>query len=327
MDKNKYSLVYYVIIFVVVQILLLAIVGLWIMRYVANNMVMNKIGEQYSIKVPYQGSVPILIIGLVLLLLVIIGMSLLFRYLSIQFRKTKMYDNFIANVTHELKTPLASIRLYVDTITKRNLSKDNLESFINRIRKETKRLDGLVDKILDVAKIDQKEMKYNCKTYSSYSFFQNIFDKLHHEYKDTSIDYRMDLGQTKCLVDKDSIYRMFKNLVDNSKKYTRRETEIDIKLYIEDNDIKIIYQDNGIGLPSEEEKKIFRKFYRADNTNGGNVKGSGLGLYFVKKVIDYHGGDIEADSSQNMKNQGLTFYITLPTKDSLNSYRKRKLMG
>jgi len=322
--NKKYSLIYYIIIFVVVQLIWLAIVGLWIARYVANHMILKKIGERYSIHISYTGSVSILVIGLGLLVLAIIGMSLLFRHLNLQFKRTKMYDDFIANVTHELKTPLASINLYLDTITKRDVSEEQLNNFINRMQKDTNRLNELINKILDVAKIDQKEKEYSCQVKDTTDLFKKVFDELQIQYPDINININIEEDDSQCLLDREAILTVLKNLVDNSRKYSKEGPEIKIKLWTTKNWIKITYIDNGIGIPAGDEKKIFNKFYRSDKKKFGKVGGSGLGLYIVKEIIKYHRGKIKA-TSEGIE-QGTKFIIDLPRYESLSSRQKKNLL-
>ena len=322
--QKKYSLFYYIFIFVVVQLIWLAIVGLWIARYIANHLILKKIGERYSIHISYTGSVSILVIGLGLLVLAIIGMSLLFRHLNIQFKRTKMYDDFIANVTHELKTPLASINLYLDTIIKRNVSEEKLNNFVNRMQKDTNRLNELINKILDVAKIDQKEKEYSCQVEDTTAVFDDIFNELRNLYSDINIFIDIAENDSHCILDREAFVTVFKNLIDNSRKYSKEEPEIGIKLWTTKNWIKISYKDNGIGIPAGDEKKIFNKFYRSDRKKFGKVGGSGLGLYIVKEIIKYHSGKIKATSEG--LNGGTEFIINLPRIESLSSRKKKKLL-
>lgn len=322
--NKKYSLIYYVIIFVVVQLIWLAIVGLWIARYVANHMILKKIGERYSIHISYTGSVSILVIGLSLLVLALVGMSLLFRYLSIQFKRTRMYDNFIANVTHELKTPLSSIKLYLDTLYKRNLPREKINKFVNRMQDDTNRLNELINKILDVAKIDQKEKEYSCKIEKTEQVFKDIFKKLEKQYDRIHITTNVEQNESKCAVDRKAMLTVFKNLIDNSLKYSREEPEINIELLTNKNWLQIKYQDNGIGIPSSDEKQIFNKFYRSKRENFKNVRGSGLGLYIVREIIKYHKGRIKASSQDIM--EGTVFTIEIPQYNALNFRQKKKLL-
>ncbi|HMA62320.1 MAG TPA: HAMP domain-containing sensor histidine kinase, partial [bacterium] len=214
--NKKYSLFYYIFIFVMVQLIWLAIVGLWIARYVANHLILKKIGERYSVHIPYTGSVSILVIGLSLLVLAIIGMSLLFRHLNIQFKRTRMYDNFIANVTHELKTPLSSIKLYLDTIFKRDLPPEQIKKFANRMQDETSRLNELINKILDVAKIDQKEKEYSCEVRKVKTVFDEMFEELQELYNSVDIKTEIEVQSDEIIIDEEAFLSLFKNLIDNS---------------------------------------------------------------------------------------------------------------
>jgi len=251
-------------------------------------------------------------------------MSLLFRHLNIQFKRTRMYDNFIANVTHELKTPLSSIKLYLDTIFKRDLPPEQIKKFANRMQDETSRLNELINKILDVAKIDQKEKEYSCEVRKVKTVFDEMFEELQELYNSVDIKTEIEIQGDKIIIDEEAFLSLFKNLIDNSIKYSKKDPQINIKLSKNKNSIKIKYTDNGIGISAKDEKKIFQKFFRSERKEFGKVRGSGLGLYIVREIVKYHLGKIKATSKG--REEGTIFEISLPEYDSLSSRQRKKLL-
>jgi len=324
--KKKYSLVYYVTLFIIIQIAWLSVLGLWIARFVSNYMIMRQIGEQYSTQVQSRGAIAILIVGLVLLIAVSVGISLIFRYLSIQYKLTKLYDNFIANVTHELKTPLSSLQLYLETIKSRDLPKEKQEKFIDIMKNEIARLNKLINTILDIGRIENKKVVYQCAIYDTDQVIHEIFDEIKKQFQLSNISVSIvGKANCQCFLDRSAFKTMFDNLVDNSIKYSKNPANITINLKKMFTKFQIEYSDEGIGLPMGNYNNIFQKFYRVNNKEIPNVKGSGLGLFWVKEIIKYHGGKIKANS--HGINQGINFTIEMPIYINSKNRFVRKLLN
>ncbi len=308
--QKKHSLAYYIVIFVIVQVIWLSIAGLWISRFIINNVRFNKIGEEYAIQIPDGGAVAILVIGLSLLVLALAGMSMLFRFLNVQFNLARLYDNFIANITHELKTPISSMQIAMDTIKTRNLDQNTQQKFLANIEEGTQKLKNLIDNILVISRLEQKVQIFDCGVVEAEDLIKENIKKLAAEYA-VHIHLTSDLTpKTTIVFNKMAFFLIMKNLVDNSIKYSKHDVRILINLSHHKKWIKIVYQDNGSGIPPKMHRKIFRKFYRGKNRNISNVKGTGLGLYLVRELVKYHGGKIKI--LKNKEKQGTTFQIKLP---------------
>lgn len=322
--KKWSSLFSYIFIFIVAQIAWFSLLGLWIYWYVSNYIKFQNVGEGLSPQIISEGpNVFALVSGLILLVFVSLGMSLIFSYLNKQMNITKLYDNFIANVTHELKSPLSSIQLYLETLKSRKVPDQKQKEFIALMLKDTNRLNNLINSILYLSGLEKKKTtkKYphDFRIYIADDVIRKIINSAIDQYKLQSSDVIIT-GQAKCecVIDYNWLEIVFHNLVDNSIKYSNNPVKINVNLYLTEKYFCIDFQDNGIGISNRNQKTIFKKFHRIYNQNSPNVKGTGLGLYWVKELIKYHGGKISVQSEGI--NHGTTFQIELPI---YQSYKKR----
>jgi signal transduction histidine kinase len=310
--KKPRSLFYHISIFALAQIAWLLLLGIWIYWYVSNYIIFEKVGDQVSPQLIYDvvNLVPF-IGGIVLLVGISIGMSLIFRHLNVQLRLHKLYDNFIANVTHELKSPLSSIQLYLETLNSRNVPAEKQKEFYTLMLKDSNRLKYLIDSILEISALEQKNIAHNFHIYNAGDEILNLTKEtiLQFNLPESSITYE---GNANCrfVIDKNALKIVFNNLVDNAIKYSLERPKIILKMKCNLKKVIIEFTDNGIGLASENQKKIFNKFHRIYNKDIPSVKGTGLGLFWSKEIIKKHGGTISASSEG--KNKGTTFKIELP---------------
>jgi signal transduction histidine kinase len=291
--RKRHSLLYHIFIFVLAQIAWLLLLGIWIYWYVTNYIIFEQVGDQLSPQISYEGvNILAFVGGIILLVSISFGMSMTFRHLNIQLKLTNLYDNFIANITHELKSPLSSIQLYLETLLTRDVPVEKRREFYELMIKDAGRLKNLIDSILEISALEQKK----------------------------------DKAAFKIVID---------NLVDNSIKYSTEKPLIKIRLSSSPKFFIMEFEDSGIGIPLNEQKKVFTKFHRIYGKNVPNVKGSGLGLYWVKEIIKNFGGSISVSSEGSQK--GSTFRIELPIYDTTKqryinkllelTRRKAKLMG
>ncbi len=323
--QKKYSQLYAIILFILAQVACLSLLGLWIARFVANHVILKRIGEQYSINIQMGGAIAVFVIGLVLLVAMSVGISLIFRRLRLQQKLTKLYDNFLANITHELKTPLASIQLYLDTLGSRDISRLKQLKFIEYMQKDAGRLNKLINAILEIAQLEKKKNRFHCSTYKADHIVKEIIEEITKQVKlphDTIII--TGSAYCNCVVDKSAFKILFENLVDNAIKYSTDKLKININLQYSSKKCIIEFKDQGIGFPATEKKRIFDKFYRANQPNVPDVRGSGLGLTLVKEIIKYHGGNIRAYSEG--VNRGATFRIELPVYPVSKRHYLNKLL-
>lgn len=250
--------------------------------------------------------------------LIILIMTIFFYILISFLRQKKLTEErneFVSNMTHELKTPIASISLAVQALNDPDIIKnDKLRNFyLNVIQKDSSRLHNMVEKVLQTTLIENKEIALNKEeTELNELVKQSIKNiQLQLEQKNAEIHTFFLAQNHKVYVDKMHMSNVIYNLLDNAIKYTNGKPVIMIKTYNSGEDVVLEVIDNGIGIAKSEQKKIFEKLYRVPSGNVHNVKGFGLGLSYVQKIIQMHDGNISVESEPG---KGSTFRIRLKNK-------------
>lgn len=308
------------IIFILAQLFWLALVGLWIYWYVSNYLIFEKVGEKVSPQINVQApEVFPFVGGLILLVGLSFIMVLIFRHLNVQIRLTSLYDNFIANITHELKSPLSSIQLYLETLKTREVPTEKQKEFFEQMLRDTNRLQNLINSILEISALESKKQRESFAIKSAKDFLPKIIKTSADNFRlaDNVLSISIE-GDSDILIDEHSFKMVFDNLIDNSIKYSTGNLKIWVKITCKENKVEIEFKDNGIGIESKEQKNIFKKFYRIYDSDIPNVKGTGLGLYWIRGIIKNHNGKISVYSEG--KGKGTTFKIILP------SYKTKKLI-
>lgn len=325
--KNKKPLVYYISLFAVAQIAWMSLLGLWIYLYVSNYIIIEKVGDQLSPQITIDTPNALVFSGgIVLIIFIAMGMSLLFRNLGVQIKLTKMYDSFIANITHELKSPLASIQLYLQTLNSREVPAEKQKEFINSMLQDSKRLQNLIDSILEISALEQKRIAHNFEVYNSGEIFNRLLNDSRTQFKVDDKNFVVSGNpDAKCILDPSAIKIVIDNLLDNALKYSTGEIKIDVELKQTGSKFIMFFKDNGIGIPVDEQKQIFNKFHRIYRKDIPSVKGTGLGLYMVKGILKVHGGKISVKSDGI--NTGSTFIIELPIFNGSNQRHLQKLLS
>ncbi|TXI83631.1 MAG: HAMP domain-containing histidine kinase [Crocinitomicaceae bacterium] len=232
-----------------------------------------------------------------------------------QKRLSEIKTDFINNMTHELKTPISTIALSSDMLMRGDFSDDpeKLKRYASIIYKENKRLENQVERVLNVAKMDKETLQLKKESFDMHELLVEVkenfeFNQLEHG---GEIEMNLDATNFKLEVDPVHISNVVFNLLDNAIKYCEVQPHVVLRTKNEKNNFELEISDNGIGIKREDLKLIFDKFYRVPTGNLHNVKGFGLGLYYVKIVIEQHGGSIHVKSSVG---KGTTFTIRLPIK-------------
>jgi len=323
MDKKR-SLTRYVVIFVLAQIAWFSLLGLWIYRFISSRMILKQVDESLSSWVMSEAAnIFTLVFGCVLFLAISIGMSLIFRNFTVQYKITNLYDNFIANITHELKTPLASIQLNLETIKNRNLEHSQMEKFITLMLRDAGRLNRLINTILEVAGLEQKKAVYQCGIFTAGRTMRELIQESRKQFNLSENALNISgRAECECVIDKNSFRILIDNLMDNAVKYSRGPVHIKVNLQCTPKKFIMEFSDKGIGIPSKSLKKIFSKFYRLQRPHAPNVKGTGLGLHWVREIVRYHGGRIKALKSE----KGAAFRIELPVYRVSRKRRLKKLL-
>jgi len=324
--RGKHSLFYHILIFVIAQLVWLLLLGIWIYWYVSNYIVFEKVGEEVSPQLVYdvQNALPF-ILGLILLIGLSFITSLIFRHLNVQLRLTKLYDNFIGNVTHELKSPLSSIQLYLETLKQREVPQEKSKEFINMMMKDADRLQDLINSILEISAQENKKLLLDYRVHQADTIVKELIEESCEKFRVEKENYRI-ISNASCeiVASKDALKVVFDNLVDNAVKYSTIQAKIVVSLICNSKKVAIIFSDLGIGIAAKEQKKIFNKFYRIYKKEIPNVKGTGLGLYRVKEIIKAHDGKITVLSEGEGK--GTTFKLELPAYGAMSKRQLKKFL-
>jgi len=299
-------------VFVLAQLAWLSLLGLWIYWYVSNYIIFEKVGDKLSPQIVAKSvNIVALVSGLILLVAILVAMYLIFIYLNKQLNLTKMYDNFIANVTHELKSPLSSIQLYLETLNMRDVPRARQREFIALMMNDADRLKNLINSILEISGLEQKKIAHSFRVYRAEAIIRVLIDEAIEQFKlPENVIETKGSAPCRCVVDRNALKIVCDNLIDNAIKYTPGAIQMKITLACTHKNFVVEFIDQGVGISAKDQKQIFKKFHRIHNNNIPNVKGTGLGLYWVKEIIKYHGGRVSVFSEG--LNRGSTFRLELP---------------
>ncbi|HLK29741.1 MAG TPA: HAMP domain-containing sensor histidine kinase [Puia sp.] len=246
-------------------------------------------------------------------LLIIAAFYITVRTLLVQKKLSEIKNDFINNMTHEFKTPLATISLAVDALRNEKVAQDRQKSeyFSSIIKEENKRMNKQVETILQAALMDRQELQLNLQPVHVHEIIQDIADnfKLQLDDKKGRADLQMNAKNDLLEVDEVHFTNLISNLVDNAIKYSNDNLIIKISTHSTKKNLVIRLEDNGIGMNKETQRRIFEKFYRAHTGNVHNVKGFGLGLSYVKTIVDAHFGKIKVESTVG---KGTSFTMEFP---------------
>lgn len=216
--------------------------------------------------------------------------------------------NFLLSVTHELKSPLASIKLYLQTILKRELDPAQQKSFITNSLKDIERLDDLVENMLLATKIESNSYTFPKENFNLSELVNSVAGRLQvHTCSSQIIKLSVQQG-ISLLGDKFALTSVVTNLIENAVKYSPPCAEVNVSLRRSNGQIHFIVADSGIGINDQEKSRIFDKFYRVGSEDTRKTKGTGLGLYIVKQVLDKHQASIKVKNNQP---SGSIFEVTI----------------
>jgi two-component system phosphate regulon sensor histidine kinase PhoR len=252
--------------------------------------------------------------SIVFTLIIITAFYLTVGTLIRQKKLSEMKSDFINNMTHELKTPLATIALAVDALKSSKVlsNPEKLSYFTNMIRDENKRMNRHVETILQAAQMERQQVQLNKKELHVHDVINKVINNLRLQIDDKGGTVETQLIATHDLVEADEVHftNLINNLLDNAVKYSK-ETGLYIKVStrVAGKYIRITVEDHGIGMSKETQARVFEKFYRAHTGNVHNVKGFGLGLSYVKTMTEAHGGKVKVES---VLGKGSTFTLDFP---------------
>ena len=260
-------------------------------------------------------SVAAIVLGVILFGFIILAVTLNTIFLVREIRRSEQHDSFINAVTHELKTPIASVRLYLETLQSRPVEEEQRREFYRIMLEDTDRLLATVEQVLHAGRVVQSRRLRRQRRVDLDLLLSECVElarKRHH-----LVDGQMRIdspsvngGDGRVQGDAEELRIAISNVLDNAVKYSNRQIDIRAELLAQGSDVLLRVSDRGVGIPASELKRIFRRFYRVPLRTAMNIKGTGLGLFLVKSIARRHGGDAFAESEGLGK--GATIVIRLP---------------
>ncbi|MBK6933492.1 MAG: HAMP domain-containing histidine kinase [Saprospirales bacterium] len=230
-----------------------------------------------------------------------------------QKKLSEMKTDFINNMTHEFKTPIATISLATDSIASPMIVKypDKIKRFVDIIRQENRRMNSQVERVLQIAQLDKKDFQLKLNEINVHELIQQAVDNFSLQIENREGTLRLELDAERPIIAGDATHlaSVVHNLLDNANKYSPEKPEITIRTRNVPNGLEITVEDNGVGISKEARKHIFDKFYRVHTGNIHDVKGFGLGLSYVKAIVTAHKGFVDVHSEPG---KGSAFTVTLP---------------
>lgn len=260
-----------------------------------------------------------IITSLAFTLIILAAFYLTVRTMLRQKKLAKIKNDFINNMTHEFKTPIATISLAVDAMRNEKVIEDRqkLGYFSGIIKEENQRMNRQVETILKASQLEKQEVDLALKPIHVHEIIKDVVDNFNLQLEEKKGKVELSLNAVNDIIEADEVHfsNLVNNLVDNALKYSKENTPPVVKVSTQSNGKKFSFkvEDNGIGMNRDTLKKIFERFYRAHTGNIHNVKGFGLGLSYVKTMVEAHDGDIKAES---ILGKGSTFTVDLPLKKS-----------
>lgn len=258
-----------------------------------------------------------LVLGVLFFGALIVGVVLNTIFLVREIRRNEQHDAFINAVTHELKTPVASIRLYLETLLRRDIEEPKRKEFYGIMLADSERLLSTIEQVLRAGRLGPTKLplnRFRVDLRETVMDCRELAVRRHHLPAEAiRVEERLrETGSTTVIGDSEELHAAISNLLENAIKYSGPRVKVVIELAtVEDNRIAIKVHDEGVGIPRPELRRIFKRFYRIPGTVAAKVKGTGLGLYIVQSVAERHGGRAYAESEG--AGMGSTFTVELPT--------------
>jgi two-component system, OmpR family, sensor histidine kinase SenX3 len=258
----------------------------------------------------------LLFFGIVFFAVLIAGMIVNTSFLVRELRRSEQHDSFINAVTHELKTPVASIRLHLETLQRRELSPAQQQEFYRMMLTDTDRLTQTVEQVLRAGRAGDKKAGRDKSEVDFGQLVQECMDaaRIRHHLQPEVLRYEeaaTNGAGLRVLGSAEDLRTAVFNVLDNAIKYSGDSVDVRVRLETPDEKRLVLsVQDHGVGIPADDVKRIFKRFYRVTHRSMAHVKGTGLGLFIVKSIAEKHGGKVFAESEG--EGQGSTFTLELP---------------
>lgn len=236
--------------------------------------------------------------GLIFLLIFVWGALRLKKQMKKEHEHNQQQQNFLLAITHELKSPLASVKLYIQTILKRELDREQQKMFLSNSLKDIERLDDLVENVLLTTKLENRSYNLPKEVFDMTELVEQIVDRLQKNACKTQVIQFHKQDQISLMADKFAISNVITNLIENAVKYSPPCASVIVTLEKQHKNLLFSVADFGEGIPEAEKKLIFNKFYRVGSEATRKTKGTGLGLYIVKTVLQKHHATIKVRDNQ-----------------------------
>jgi signal transduction histidine kinase len=258
-----------------------------------------------------------LFIFILIALLMLLGFAFIMYTLNVELRLNKLKSEFISNVSHELKSPLTSIRMMTEMLHHNRVQTEARKSaYYSAMLEESEHLSHLIDNILDFSRMDDDRKKYDFADLDLDELLCKFLESTRQRLQEPGFEIRYNPPDQVPVIkaDKNAILQVFYNLVDNAIKFSGTSRQIDISLFSRDDELLFCVKDYGIGISGKEQEKIFDRFYRGEEPQRLGIKGSGIGLTIVQKIIETHKGRLTLKSKPG---EGSTFCMHLPINKNI----------
>jgi len=253
-------------------------------------------------------------LGVLFFVAIILGLILNTIYLVREIRRNEQHDSFINAVTHELKTPIASIRLYLETLQRREVSAEQRQQFYGLMLEDSERLLATVEQVLKAGEVGVNRHVHQSVAVEFPALVRECMElaRTRHHLEPDALHFRDAFNGTGVTVqgDPDELRTAVVNVLDNAIKYSGNRVDVSVEIDAPDPEhIVLRIRDHGVGIPPQQLKRIFKRFYRVPGRSLGRVKGTGLGLYIVRAIARAHGGKVFADSGGEGRGTTVTFEL------------------
>ena len=303
--------------FIGIQIAWVLAVIVWLNWFLGNHRKLRALAEKYSPELLVGGpDWLILTEGLLLLVSILVGVYVIFLYWTRQSALVREQRQFISQVTHELKSPLASLQLHLETLRRHQPSPERQAAFLETMLSDANRLNGLIDNLLSANRVGQKHWLLDLRTIDFSTFVEKYFRARQFTLPKAG---KLSLDITPGIyaaIDQDAMETVLRNLLENAVLYSDKSPRLSVTLSSDGDKCCLAFSDCGRGIEFDEQKKIFNMFYRIRRKDE-NIRGTGLGLFIVNATVRRHNGQVKVESKG--QGQGTTFKIILPTAQPVRS--------
>ena len=311
MNKLR-TLFHPIFVFVGVQIAWIILMVIWINWYIQNSRDFEAFAKSIKPEL-FDADLNwvILLEGCFLMIVILAGVLLIFVFWGKQARLNRLQSNFVSSVSHELKSPLASIQLYLETMKLQNVSPEEMREFVEIMLTDTERLSSLIDNIMEASGADPKGLQLHFQPVELKPFLNEVLEGHQRRFAEKEVQVHLEIQDCPPLqLDRRAMKMVFNNLIGNALRYSPDGSPFTIRVKENGKFCDIDFIDAGMGLGDKDCKRVFGKFYRVQNKETQNIEGAGLGLYLTREIVKNHKGKIKATSEGRGK--GSVFTVSLP---------------